>query len=142
MKRGFAQQKDGHWPRSARRSEGIRLPDLAIQVPVSHRVKFLLLHLPILLLLISSFFVGSSYASVDLNLRTSASAVDREVIGQIQLPAPAALEEQLQSLQEASLQTDDKYKVSLQKLGTDKYSLVNLLTQLNDFDPVELLGDL
>ena len=57
--------------------------------------------------------------------------MDREVIGQIRLPAPAALDEQLQSLQEASLQTDDKYKVSLQTLGTDKYSLVNLLTRLN-----------
>ena len=34
---------DRHWPRSARRSVGIRLSDLAIQVPVSHRVKFLLL---------------------------------------------------------------------------------------------------
>ena len=119
MKRGFAQQKDGHWPRSARRSVGIRLPDLAIQVPVSHRVKFLLLDLPILLLLISSFFVGSPFASVDLNLRTSASAVDREVIGQIQLPAPAALEEPLQSLQAARPQTDDKYKVALQRLGTE-----------------------
>ena len=43
--------------------------------------------------LISSFFVGSPFPSVDLNLRTSASVVDREVIGQIQLPAPAALEE-------------------------------------------------
>ena len=110
-----------------------------IQVPVSHRVKFLLLDLPILLLLISSFFVGSRFASVDLNLRTSASAVDREVIGQIQLPAPAVLEEPLQSLQAARPQTDDKYKVALQGLGTDMYSLVNLLTQLNDFDPVELV---
>ena len=43
--------------------------------------------------LISSFFVGSPFASVDLNLRTSALAVDREIMGQIQLPAPAALEE-------------------------------------------------
>ena len=109
MKRGFVEQKDGHWPRSAKRSVGTRLPDLAIQVPVSHRKKFLLLGLPILLLLISSFFVGSPFASVDLNLRTSASAVDREVIGQIQLPAPAALEEPLQSLQAARPQTDDKY---------------------------------
>ena len=31
MKRGFVQQKDGDWPRSARRSVGIHLPDLAIQ---------------------------------------------------------------------------------------------------------------
>ena len=113
MKRGFVQQKDGHWPRSARRSVGIRLPDLAIQVPVSHRVKLLLFVLPILFLLISSFFVGSPFASVDLNLRTSASVADREVIGQIQLPAPAALEEPLQSLQAARPQTDDKYKVAL-----------------------------
>ena len=30
--------KDGHWPRSARRSVGIRLPDLTIKVPVSHRM--------------------------------------------------------------------------------------------------------
>ena len=108
MKRGFVEQKDGHWPRSAKRSVGTRLPDLAIQVPVNHRAKFLLLGLPILLLLISSFFVGSPFASVDLNLRTSASAVDREVIGQIQLPAPAALEELLQSFQAARPQTDDK----------------------------------
>ncbi|CAH3027857.1 unnamed protein product, partial [Porites evermanni] len=79
------------WPRSARRNVGIRLPDLAILVPVSHRVKFLPLDLPILFLLISSFFVGSPFASVDLSLRTSASVADREVIGQIQLPAPAAL---------------------------------------------------
>ena len=51
----------------------------------------------------------------------------------------AALEEPLQSLQAARPQTDDKYKVALQRLGTEKYSLVNLLTQLNDFDPVELV---
>ena len=65
--------------------------------------------------------------------------MDREVIGQIQLPAPAALEELFQSLQAARPQTDDKYKVALQRLGTEKYSSVNLLTQLNDFDPVELV---
>ena len=112
-KKRLIQQKDGHWPRSARRSVGIRLPDLAIQVPVSHRVKLLLFVLPILFLLISSFFVGSPFASVDLNLRTSASVADREVIGQIQLPAPAALEEPLQSLQAARPQTDDKYNVEL-----------------------------
>ena len=70
----------------------------AIQVLVSHRVKFLLLSLLILFLLISKFFVGSPLASVDLNLRTSASVADREVIGQIQLSATAALEEQLLSL--------------------------------------------
>ena len=115
MKRGFVQQKDGHWPRSARRSVGIRLPDLAIQVPVSHRVKFLLLGLPIPFLLI------------------------REVIGQVQLPAPASLEEPLQSLQAARPQTDDKYKVALQRLGKDEYNLLNLVTCLNDFDPVELV---
>ena len=61
------------------------------------------------------------------------SVVDREVIGQIQFPAPAALEEPLQSLQEARPQTDDKYKVALQRLGKDEYNLVN------DFDPVELV---
>ena len=138
MKRGFVQQKDGHWPRSARRSVGIRLPDLAIQVPVSHRVKFLLLVLPILFLLISSFFVGSPFASVDLNPRTSASVADREVIGQIQPPAPAALEEPLQSLQAARPQTDDKHNVALQRLGKDEYNSLNLVTCLNDFDPVEL----
>ena len=65
--------------------------------------------------------------------------MDREVIGQIQLPAPAALEELLQSLQAARPQTDDKYKVALQRLGTGKYSLVNLLTQVNDFDLLELV---
>ena len=80
------------------RSVGIRLPDLAIQVPVSHRVKFLLLGLPILLLLISTFFVGGPFASVELNFRTGASVVVIEVIGQVQLPAPAASEEPLQSL--------------------------------------------
>ena len=58
--------------------------------------------------------------------------MDREVIGQIQFPAPAALEEPLQSLQEARPQTDDKYKVALQRLGKDEYNLVN-------FDPVELV---
>ena len=83
--------------------------------------------------------MGSPFASVDLNLRMSASAVDREVIGQIQLPAPAALEELLQSLQAARPQTDDKYKLALQRLGTGKYSLVNLLTQVNDFDLLELV---
>jgi len=139
MKRGFVQQKDGHWPRSTRRSVGIRLPDLVVQVPVGHRVKFLLLGLPILFLLISRFFVGSPFASIDLNLRTSALVADREVIGQIQLPAPAALEETLQSLQAAKLQTDNKYKVTLQRLGKDEYNLVNLVTCLNDFDPVELV---
>ena len=123
--------KDGHWPRSARRSVGIRLPDLAIKVPVSHRMKFLLLDLPILLLLISSFFLGSPF--VDLNLRTSASVVVREVIGQIQPPAPAALEEPLLSLQAARSQTDDKYKVALQRLGKDEYNLVKVVTSLNDF---------
>ena len=123
--------KDGHWPRSARRSVGIRLPDL--KVPVSHRMKFLLLDLPILLLLISSFFLGSPFASVDLNLRTSASVVVREFIGQIQPPAPAALEEPLLSLQAARSQTDDKYKVALQRLGKDEYNLVKVVTSLNDF---------
>ena len=98
MKRGFVQQKDGDWPRSARRSVGIHLPDLAIQVPVSHRVKLLLLVLPILFLLISRFFVDSPFASIDLNLRTSALVADRGVIEQIQRPAPAALEEPLQSV--------------------------------------------
>ena len=61
------------------------------------------------------------------------SVVDREVIGQIQFPAPAALEEPLQFLQEARPQTDDKYKVALQRLGKDEYNLVN------DFDPMELV---
>ena len=109
MKRGFVQPKDGHWPTSTRGSEGIRPPDLAIQVPASHRVNFLLLDLPILLPFISSFLVGSPFASVvDLNLRTSASVVVREVIGEIHLPAPAASGESLQSLQAARLQTDKK----------------------------------
>ena len=66
MKRGSVQQKDGHWPRSARRSVGHRLPVLAMQVPVSHRVKFLPLGLPILFLLISSFFLDSPFTGVDL----------------------------------------------------------------------------
>ena len=139
MKRGFVQQKDGDWPRSARRSVGIRLPDLAIQVPVSHRVKLLLLGLPILFLLISRLFVGSPFASIDLNFRTSALVADREVIGQIQLPAPVASEEPLQSLQAARPQTDNKYKVTLQRLKKNEYNLVNLVTCLNDFDPVELV---
>ena len=137
MKRGFIQQKDRHWPRSARRSIGILLPNLAIQVPVSHQVKFLLLVLPMLFLLISSFFVGSPFASIDLNLWTSASVADREVIGQIQLPAPAALEEPLQSLQAARSQTD-KHNVALKRLGKDEYNSLNLVACLNDFDPVEL----
>ena len=132
-------QRDGHWPRSARRSVGHRPPDLALQVPVSHRVKFLLLGLPILFLLSSKLFVGSPFASVDLNLRTSASVAGREVIGQIQLPAPAALEEPLQSLQAARPQTDGKHKVTLQRSGKDEHNLLNLVTCLNDFDPVELV---
>ena len=138
MKRGFVHQKDGHWPRSARRNVGIRLPDLPIQVPVSHRVKFLLLGRLMLSLLISSFFVGSPFASVDLNLRTSASVADREVIGQNQLPTSAALEEPFHAPQAARPQTDDKYKVALQRLGKDEYNLVNLVTCLNDFDPWNL----
>ena len=139
MKRGSVQQKDGHWLRSGRRSVGHRLPFLSIQLPVSHRVKFLLLGLPILFLLISSFCVGSPFASVDLNLRTSASVPDREVVERIQLPSPVALEEPLQSLQAARPQTDDKHKVVLQRLGKDEYNLLNLVTCLNEFDPVELV---
>ena len=69
----------------------------------------------------------------------SASGADREVIGQIQLPAPAALEEQLLSLQAPRLQTDDKHIVALQRLGKDEYNLLNLVTCFNDFDPVELV---
>ena len=138
-KRLRSAERRGHWPRSVRRSVGHRLPSLAIQVPVSHRVKFLLLGLPTLFLLISSLFVGSPFSSVDLNLRTSASVADREVIGQIQLPAPVALEEPLQSLQAARPQTDDKHKVALQRLGKGGYNLLNLVTCLNDFDPVELV---
>ena len=52
MIRGFVQQTG--IGQEAKELEGIRLPDLAVQVPVSHRVKFLLLGLPILFLLISS----------------------------------------------------------------------------------------
>ena len=107
-----------------------RLPELAIQVPVSHRVKFLLLGLPILSLLIRNFFVGSPFASVDLNLQTSASVAGREATGQIQLPAQAALEEPLQFLQATRPQTDDKLKVALQRLGKDEYNLLNLVTCL------------
>ena len=55
---------------------------------------------------------------------------------QIQLLAPADSEEPLQSLQAPRLQTDDKYKVALQILVQDEY---NLVTRLNDFDPVELV---
>ena len=62
--------------------------------------------------------MGSPFASVDLNLQTSASVAGREAIGQIQLPAPAALEEPLQFLQ-AARQTDDKHKVTLQRLGKE-----------------------
>ena len=83
--------------------------------------------------------MGSPFGSVDLNLWTSASVADREVIGQIQLPAPAALEEPLQSLQAARPQTDNKHKVALQRLGKDEYNLLNLVTCVNDFDPVELV---
>ena len=73
------------------RSVGIRLPNLAIQVPVSHGVEFLLLVLPILFLLISSFFVGSPFASLALNLWTSASVADREVIGANSTSCPSPL---------------------------------------------------
>ena len=97
MKRGFVQPKDRYWPRSTRRSLGRHLPIIVIEVPVSQLVKFLVLGLPILFLLISSFFMPSPFASADLNLRTSASLVDREAIGQIQLRAPPPLEELLQS---------------------------------------------
>ena len=90
--------------------------------------------------LFNTFPVNQSpFASVDLNLQTSASVAGREVIGQIQLPAPAALEEPLQFLQAARPQTDDKHKVTLQRLGKDEYNLLNLVTCLNDFDPVELV---
>ncbi|KAK2564547.1 hypothetical protein P5673_011997 [Acropora cervicornis] len=113
-----------------------RLPELAIQVPVSHRVKFLLLGLPILSLLIRNFFVGSPFASVDLNLQTSASVAGREATGQIQLPAQAALEEPLQFLQATRPQTDDKLK-SLTWLGNQWDLKRNLL-----FIPVEELDRL
>ena len=66
------------------------------------------------------------------------SVADIEVIGQIQFPAPVALEELLQALQAARPQTDNKHKVALQRLGKDEYNLLNLGTCLNDFDPVEL----
>ena len=85
--------------------------------------------------------MGSPFASVDLNLRTSASVADREleVLGQIQLPAPAALEEQLLSLQAPRLQTDDKHAGALQRLGKDEYNLLNLVTCFNNFDPVQFV---
>ena len=83
--------------------------------------------------------MGSPFASVNLNLRTSPSVADREVIGQIQLPAPATSEEPLQSLQVTRLQTDDKHKVVLQRLGNDEYNLMNLVTYSNDFDAVEIV---
>ena len=118
----------------------LNLPVLAIRVPVSHLEKFLLLGLPIFFLLISNFFsLSSPFASVDLNLRTSASVANREVIGQIRIPAPAALDEPLQSLQATRLQTDDKHKVVLQRLGKDTYNFMNLVACSNDFDPVELV---
>ena len=84
---------------------------------------------------ISNFFVGSPFMRVDLNLQTSG----REATAQIQLPALAALEEPLQFLQAARPQTEDKHKVTLQRLGKDEYNLLNLVTCLNDFDPVELV---
>ena len=43
----------------------------------------------------------------------------------------------MQSIQAARQQTDDKYKIALQKLAKDEYNLVNLVTRFNDFDPVE-----
>ena len=46
----------------------------------------------------------------------------------------------MQSIQAARQQTDDKYKIALQKLAKDEYNLVNLVTRFNDFDPVELDG--
>ena len=45
----------------------------------------------------------------------------------------------MQSLQAARPQTDDKHNVALQRLGKDEYNLLNLVTCLNDFDPVELV---
>ena len=45
----------------------------------------------------------------------------------------------MQSLQVARPQTDDKRNVALQRLGKDEYNLLNLVTCLNDFDPVELV---
>ena len=45
----------------------------------------------------------------------------------------------MQSLQAARPQTDGKHKVTLQRLGKDEYNLLNLVTCLNDFDPVELV---
>ena len=44
----------------------------------------------------------------------------------------------MQSLRAARSQTDDTYKVALQRVRKDEYNLVNLVTCLNDFDPVEL----
>ena len=137
MKRGSVQQKDGHWSRSARGSVGHRLTVLATQVLVSHRVKFLLLGLPILFLLISSSFVGSTFPNVDLNLRTSASVADREVIGEIQLPAPSRLRGSV-AVPAPRLQTDDKHIVALQRLGKDEYNLLKLVKCFNDIDPAEL----
>ena len=45
----------------------------------------------------------------------------------------------MQSLQAARPQTEGKHKVTLQRLGKDEYNLLNLVTCLNDFDPVELV---
>ena len=136
-RRSSVQPKDELWSRSARRSVEIRQPDLSFQVPDSHLVKLLLLRLLILLLLISSFFVGSPFASVDLNRQTSASVAAREATGHS--PAPAASGKLLQPLETARLSTDDKYRAALQRLGQDECNLVNLVTRLNDFDPVELV---
>ncbi|PFX26398.1 hypothetical protein AWC38_SpisGene8944 [Stylophora pistillata] len=84
-------------------------------------------------------FRGQSFRECRPQPSDKYSVAGREVIGQIQLPAPAALEELLQSLQEARPQTDNKHKVTLQRLGKDEYNLLNLVTCLNDFDPVELV---
>ena len=68
-----------------------------------------------------------------LQLRTERS------LGKFNFLPHSALEEPLQSLQAARPQTDDKHKVALQRLRKDEYNLLNLVTCLNDCDPVELV---
>lgn len=141
MRISSVQPKDERWPKSGRKSGKMCLAGLALPLPALRLVKFLLLVCPLAVLPISLFFVCSPFVDVTLNQQTSVSAAAREATGQIHLPAQAVLEEPLQPLQAANIQTDDKYQAALKRLGQDEYNLVNLVKCLGDFDPVELVGN-
>ena len=122
MKRGFVQQKNGHWPRSTRRSVGIRLPDLAIQVPVSSAGPSNTLPVN------QQVFRGQSFCKHRSQPLDECFSCRQKGHWANQLPVPAALQELLQSLQAARPQTDNKNKLTLQRLGKDECNLVNLVT--------------